>query len=171
MIKKLFIFSLLLCLYSCTNTKPQRFNTPLWQFEGKFALNFPDNKQTGYIRWQHYNNGFDLNLWGVLGLGTTKVNVYPKQVLINRGQQQKAYKASELNELLPGVSIALLDLVNNANELIRNTERNKKQAINTDSTWQIETLRTKTFNDKELPSKLRLSNGQKQLTLLIKKWH
>jgi outer membrane lipoprotein LolB len=75
-IKTAFIFSVWLCLTSCSYLipKPDNLNTfNHWQVRGKISFRTPENNQTGYLSWSQNKQAYDLFISGPLGQGASRL--------------------------------------------------------------------------------------------------
>lgn len=166
-----FVLVVFVLLVSACSTPPQQTErVEKWGFEGKFSLRSPDKNQSGYIRWQQYDNGFEAKLWGVLGFGTTIIMGNDKRILVNTGAETTYYDTDHSLEIYPSVFIPIGDIGAKAEAILLNGNPTKIATFGDKDQWQAQTLRSLSYNDISRPLKVRIKNDDTQLILLMKRW-
>ena len=161
--------SLLLLLGACTSSQTSAIK-PLWGFEGKFALRSPSKNQSAYISWQQFDASYTLRLWGSLGLGTQKIEGNARHITIDDGKQQQVLSATEPTPLLASINIPLGTLASNAEQLLHNCPVGTSKPLSEASLWTVYCDKNKIFSGIMRPSKIRITDGETTLILLIKQW-
>lgn len=141
-----------------------------WGFEGKFSLRSPDKNQSGYIKWEQYDKGFKVKLWGVLGLGTTHIYGNDKRIIIDDGKQQLRLKADQPLEVFPNVWLPVGDIASDAQRILLNADNMQPYLFGPNDSWEARTLQSISYSKLARPTKIQVQNDDTRLKIIMKRW-
>lgn len=151
-----------------------------WTISGKLGLRSPQQNGSGTLIWAQRGEYFDILLSGPLGRGATRLKGHPGAVTLDASGQGQL-SASTPEELaytqlgwnlpvsnilwwirgLPVPDIPAQAILNDQSHLARLTQDN----------WNVEYLSYSQQNGFVLPERLRLTQGELAITLVVKEWN
>lgn len=161
---------LFLLLGACAKSPTLDESTLAWGFDGKFSLRSPDKNQSGYIKWEQYDNGFKVKLWGVLGIGTTHIYGNDKRIIVDDGKQQVRLKADEPLEIFPNVWLPVGDIASDAQRILLNADNMSPYLFGPENSWEARTLQSISSSQLSRPTKIQVKNDDTRLKIIMKRW-
>lgn len=87
MSKYLFLISIFLLLQACAGRQSLSLEGATYLVEGKIAVRNEATSQTANFRWRQAGEGFDIEIWGLLGQGRTRLIGNARDVTVIRGDE------------------------------------------------------------------------------------
>lgn len=150
-----------------------------WQVDGKIAIRFGNESQSGYLNWQQHTPDYTIRLSGPLGQGASTLTRSGDQVTLEAdGRTLSAGSAEELMQTSLGWSFPVSEMHWWVRGLASPNYEVDAQQMNTNGQlaelqqqgWTIEYLRYQPLENLSLPYKLVASRDQLRLTLILKNW-
>lgn len=172
-----FVFCVILMLYACAYPKPEHKTnlslTPDWILQGRIALTTPSERTQGHLYWQQHNEDYVIRLSGPIGQGQFILSQTGSKALL-RDVKHNVYEGRKGEQLLyeqTGWYIPLSGLRywlkgQFSPHLPRQTQYDQYGRLSslTQSDWEINYLRYKTFAGNALPTELLIKNKRGSTT-------
>lgn len=184
--KRLLFLSFTLILSGCASFTNQMSTddtvTQQWQFNGKFAIKTPTEKNAAKMHWAQLNDQFEINLYTLFGISLMNIQGDAHRVAINsNGDTYTGNNAQELIYRLTRWHIPVNDIpawvtghVENAIDVQLDAQGNfhKGTIIGDDNTaWQLTLSHYKTVDDVNRPHQLLLKSADGYFKLAITQWN
>jgi outer membrane lipoprotein LolB len=155
-----------------------------WTLQGRLNIRQQNNSDTVSVNWQQQEQDFVINLSGVFGLGATMISGDQYSIRLERGNEE-VLTAASLNEFTREVigyefpAEVLYYWVRGipAPDRPADIELNDQQLLSVlrqidsqGNTWQLEYDRYTVTDGHSLPGRIRMSQADYRLTLLIQDW-
>ena len=184
-LKRLLLLSIIMISGGCatfdTSTDLANNTKQQWQFNGKFAIKTPDEKNAAKMHWSQVDDHYDINLYTLFGISLMNIKGDKSQVTINnsgevyhgRDAQQLIYRLTRWHIPVNDIPAWLVGQVENATDVIVDTHGNFhrgtiKGADN--RPWQLTLSRYKDVGDYHRPHQLLLKSGDTYFKLAITQW-
>lgn len=159
-------------------------NQSSWILKGRLNIRQQNSSDTVAINWQQFEDSFEINLNGTLGLGATTISGNPQGVRLQRANEETImadslrdftrdylafeFPAEVLYYWIRGIPApeTTADIELNEQELLQVL----RQADSLGRLWQLEYDRYQSVEGLSLPGRIRMSQADYQLTLLIQDW-
>lgn len=185
MIKRLLFLFISLFLTACVSKITPTFisGEPLsyWQFNGKFAIKTPDQRQGLKINWQQNDQQFDINLYTVFGITVLKINGNDQLVTIEADQgpitghsaEQLIWQLTQWHVPVNNLQHWLIGDVSDARNIIIDNDGYFVSGDISDRfgrVWQLSLGKYQAVQGRVMPHSLRLQHDKLFLKLAINQW-
>ena len=167
------------------------FNTPSdasasnqqqWQFNGKFAIKTPEEKNAAKMHWSQIDDSYEVNLYTLFGISLMNINGNEHQVTITtsggtyhgRNAQELIYRLTRWHIPVNDIPAWLTGKVNNATDVTLDEQGNfYRGTIHGDDgrAWQLNLSRYKMVKDQRRPHQLLLKSQDSYFKLAISQWN
>ena len=185
MIKRLLFLFVLLFLTACVSKIPPTFvsGEPLnhWQFNGKFAIKTPDQRQGLKINWHQTGQQFDISLYTVFGITVLKINGNQQLVTIEANDgpitgnsaEQLIWQLTQWHVPVNNLQHWLIGHVDDASNIEVDSAGHFISGEISDRfgrLWQLSLGKYQEIQGRMMPHSLRLQHGKLFLKLAINQW-
>lgn len=173
---------ILTALLSACGTLPQSGNTTLdagqhWRLEGKLGITTPKESVSGFVSWKQSNQQYLINVSGPLGSGAIEIEGTPEMITLRQGNREIS---SESPEALIYDQLGWFFPVRHLQYWVQGQASPYAPVDKQTSTghrlehlwqdnWEVEYFRWDEYH--QLPSKIRISQGDWRFMLVIKQWN
>ncbi len=159
-------------------------NQSSWTLQGRLNIREQNNSNTVAIHWQQFENSFEINLNGTLGLAATTISGNSKGVSLQRANEETVwadslrdftrdfmafeFPAEVLYYWIRGIPApgSTADIELNEQELLQVL----RQSDSLGRLWQLKYDRYQSAEGLSLPGRIHMSQADYELTLLIQYW-
>jgi outer membrane lipoprotein LolB len=155
-----------------------------WSLKGRLNVRQNQKSDSVNLSWQQQDQRFDIRLWGMIGLGSTRVYGSNRSVTVEKAGERplqlpnlealtKDYLSFEFPaayllywvRALPVPGIAASTEFDANSRLAGLSQRDSKGRV-----WQLTFERYSQVQDVVLPGRIKLATGDLQLTFLVDEW-
>lgn len=175
-----------LVLAGCASNPPEPYkrtkdNSLLqhWSLEGKVGIREQGRSQSAFISWINHDASFRIELYGPFGKGRTIIEADNSMALLsNKDGKIEADNASELFYKVTGITMPIerlkwwirgLPSPDSEADVLKLDPLGHLNSFEQGG-WRIDYLRHKEVKGHSLPEKLKVSNADYLLTMVIKSW-
>lgn len=179
-----------LLLTACSTTTPpadiawqqqreQLLGLTQWRANGKVALRSSRGADSASMLWRQQHANSDIRLSGPLGVGATRIQLDAEQIRVTRNGHSEHYSVQQATQLFGELDVALpvaalpywlRGLPHPATPAQRTLiDGGLLRELEQDD-WLVEYERFAVFEHHNLPTRLRLTQGDYQARFVIKRW-